>query len=215
LNRTPCDLFVSTDKDHKAEALEQAFADHRGLVTIRVMPNRGRDIGPLLTGFADEVTSGDYDIWGHVHGKKSEESGGVGDVWRDFLWETLIGGEHAMLDTAEAAFASDPKLGLLFPEDPNLIGWDLNRGIAENLLERMGVSRELPDFFDFPLGTMLWFRPAALSRLFDLRLDWDDYPPEPLPYDGSLLHALERLTPFVAEAQSYSFATLRVPGSSW
>ena len=34
--------------------------------------------------------------------------------------------------------------------------------------------------------------PAALAPLMGLNLGWEDYPDEPLPYDGSVLHALER-----------------------
>ncbi len=183
---------------------------------IRVMPNQGRDIGPLLTGFADEVASGEYDIWGHVHSKKSTWSdAGIGDSWRTFLWENLIGGKDPMMDIGLAAFASDPGLGLLFAEDPHLVGWDENRENAQALASRMGIAGELPEFLDFPLGTMFWFRPKALSPLLALGLDWDDYPEEPLPYDGSLLHALERLIPVITTSQSFSLATLRAPRTYW
>jgi glycosyltransferase involved in cell wall biosynthesis len=215
-NRTPCDLFVSTDTEQKAEMLWLAFNEHRGRVTVRVMPNVGRDIGPLLTGFCEEIGSGRYDIWGHAHGKKSAWSNtGIGDRYRTFLWDNLIGGDYPMLDIAIAAFASDSKLGLVFAEDPHLVGWDGNRENAETLAERMGLSRELPEFFDFPLGQMFWFRPAALRRLFELGLKWDDYPKEPVPYDGTLVHALERIVPFVVTSESYGLASLRAPHTTW
>ncbi|MBS0193643.1 MAG: hypothetical protein JSR34_05295 [Proteobacteria bacterium] len=59
---------------------------------------------------------------------------------------------------------------------------------------------------------MFWARTDALRPLFDLALDWSDYPSEPLPYDGSLLHALERLLPFVAAARGLRCALTNVPG---
>ena len=215
-NWTRCDLFVSTDTEAKAEALHRVFAEHSGPVTIRVTPNLGRDIGPLLTGLREEITNGPYDLWGHVHGKKSASTDtALGDAWRTFLWDNLIGGKYPMLDIAVAAFASDPKLGLVFAEDPHLVGWDGNRKNAEALAERMGFSPEFPEYFDFPLGSMFWFRPPALRRLFALGLKWDDYPKEPLPYDGSLLHALERIVPFVTASESYGLASLRAPHSTW
>jgi glycosyltransferase involved in cell wall biosynthesis len=215
-NRTKCDLFVSTDTEAKAETLRRDLTGHGGLVTVRVMPNLGRDIGPMLTGFRQEICHGAYDLWGHLHGKKCAlTDSAMGDAWRKFLWDNLIGGKNPMLDIAVAAFASDPKLGLVFAEDPHLVGWDGNRKKAEALAERMGLSRELPEFFDFPLGTMFWFRPHALRRLLALGLKWEDYPKEPLPYDGSLLHALERIVPFVTASESYGLATLRAPHSNW
>ncbi|MCX5493264.1 methyltransferase domain-containing protein [Kaistia dalseonensis] len=218
-NGTPCDLFISTDTEAKAQYLQRAFSEHDGAVTIRVMPNLGRDIGPMLTGFREEIASGAYDLWGHVHGKKSASTASadadLGDIWRTFAWDNLIGREFPMLDVAASAFAANPDLGLAFAEDPHLVGWDGNRRNAEALAERMGLSSEFPEFFDFPLGTMFWFRPEALRPLFDLDLAWEDYPKEPVPYDGSLLHAIERIVPFVTASQSYSIAGLRAPGSTW
>jgi glycosyltransferase involved in cell wall biosynthesis/SAM-dependent methyltransferase len=215
-NRTQPDVFVSTDTKTKAKTLRLAFAKYGGRSDVRVMPNIGRDIGPLLTGFGAEISSERYEVWGHVHGKKSISASGIqNDAWRTFLWDNLIGGGHPMLDVAVSAFASDPKLGLIFAEDPHLVGWDGNRANAELLVQRMGFSCDLPEFFDFPLGTMFWFRPSALRRLFALRLDWEDYPKEPVPYDGSLLHAIERIVPFATTAESYTFAGLRAPHTNW
>lgn len=95
------------------------------------------------------------------------------------------------------------------------MGWDGNRDNAEALAERMGISHEFPEFFDFPVGTMFWLRPAAVRPLLALGLKWEDYPKEPLPYDGTLLHALERIVPFVAASEAYGFATVRAPHSTW
>ena len=215
-NHTRCDLFLSTDASAKAEHLRTAFAGHGDTVRIRVMPNRGRDIGPLLTGFAREIVSGGYDVLGHVHGKQSlSVDAGTGNLWREFLWENLIGGSYPMLDVVAAAFATQPDLGLMMAEDPHLVGWDANRAIAETLAARMGVGLPLDDFFDFPLGNMFWARPGALAPLLALDLAWEDYPAEPLPYDGTLLHALERIVPYAAQLAGFSVAGLRVPGTTW
>jgi lipopolysaccharide biosynthesis protein len=43
----------------------------------------------------------------------------------------------------------------------------------------------------------------------------EDYPPEPLPHDGTILHAIERLLPFVARHAGCRFATTHVPGVTW
>jgi lipopolysaccharide biosynthesis protein len=159
---------------------------------------------------------GGYDVFGHVHGKQSRSVDGVmGDLWREFLWDNLIGNLYPMLDLAANAFTSQSDLGLLIAEDPHLIGWDRNRGIAETLAARMGMRAPLDDYFDFPLGTMFWARPSALRPLLDLRLGWEDYPAEPIPYDGSLLHALERLFPYVVEHSGMRVGGLRAPGTTW
>ena len=54
-----------------------------------------------------------------------------------------------------------------------------------------------------PLGTMFWFRPAALKPLFDHDWQWEDFPPEPNDIDGTILHAIERAYGYVAQASGY------------
>jgi lipopolysaccharide biosynthesis protein len=89
--------------------------------------------------------------------------------------------------------------------------WDENLEIAQKLATRMGLRAALPASFECPVGTMFWARPAALAPLLRLGLTWDDYPPEPLPIDGTMLHALERLIPLVAEDAGYRYATTYLP----
>jgi len=50
--------------------------------------------------------------------------------------------------------------------------------------------------------------------LFDLQLDWDEYPDEPLPIDGSMLHAIERLLPTIAHHAGFDSKVTYAPGVS-
>jgi glycosyltransferase involved in cell wall biosynthesis len=212
-NRSPCDLLLTTGDNAKASSLRDATAQYeRGKVHILVVPNRGRDIGPFLTALSWQAIQR-YDIIGHVHGKRSTAvDTAMGEMWREFLWQNLLGETHPMMDIVMDHFANDEKLGLVFPSDPHLCGWDANRGIAEGLAKRAGITETLPPFFDFPVGTMFWARVGALKPLFDLRLRWDDYPEEPIPLDGTVMHALERLLPFAARHVGYGYATTHIPG---
>lgn len=219
-NRSVCDLLVTTDSATKASQLERALSRYAGgTVRIRVMPNRGRDIGPLLTGLTSDLK--EYDLIAHVHGKRSPYVGNHilrdswGDSWREFLWQNLIGGLHPTMDRIIAAFERDHRLGLVFPSDPNLCGWDDNRSLSHELATRMGWTGLLPDHFEFPVGTMFWIRTGALQPLLDLRLSWDDYPEEPLARDGTLLHALERLPVMACQLAGFNYAVTHIPGVSW
>lgn len=212
LNRIRCDLVITTTSEETAEAVRAELASFtQGSVEVRSVPNRGRDIGAFLSGLGD-IDIGSYDVIGHVHAKKSPQLGnGAGANWREFLWEHLIGGKSYAADAVIAAFAREPKLGLVFAEDPNLCGWDANRSLAEELANRLGIQ-DLPNSFDWPNGTMFWARPQALDPLFSLDFDWMDYPSEPVPGDGTMLHAIERLIPLVTSHAGFHYATTHLPG---
>ena len=216
-NRSPCDLLLSTTDETKAGVLRKATRRYRGgAVVIRVVPNRGRDIGAFMTAFHQDIV-GHYDVIGHVHGKRSLLLGDpiVGTSWREFLWQHLVGDLFPMVDIVIDYFAQNEQCGIVFPEDPHLSGWDANLDNAHNLAQRMGITEPLPPFFDFPIGTMFWARPQALAPLFGLNLAWDDYPEEPAPYDGTILHTIERMLPFAARRAGYSYALTSVPGVTW
>jgi glycosyltransferase involved in cell wall biosynthesis len=214
-NLRNCDLLVTTDSDDKAADLETTLRDYAlGDVRIEVVPNRGRDFGPLL-GLGSELL-GKYDVVGHVHGKRSVSTDEtMGNSWREFLWQHLIGDVYPMADFILDHFSREKDLGLVFANDPHLPDWDGNRTIAEDVVHRMGIDEPLPNFFEFPVGTMFWARPEALKPLFDLGLKWEDYPEEPVPYDGTILHALERLLPFAAKRAGFGFAVTHVAGVTW
>lgn len=210
-NRSRCDLFLTTDTPEKSELLRTAVAGYdRGQVSICLAPNRGRDIGPFLTTFGQALTR--YDIIGHLHGKRSPQTAGHGEVWREFLWQHLLGDLHPMMDIILARLGSADAPGIVFAEDATLSSWDENLDAASRLAERIGLELPLPPFFEFPNGTMFWCRAAALKPLFELGLAWDDYPEEPVGGDGTILHALERILPFVARKAGYRFATTFIRG---
>jgi hypothetical protein len=218
------DLLISVTSQSAAEAVARIFSAYsQGTIDIRVFENRGRDIGPLLTGFG-EIILDRYDIVGHVHTKKSIGIGMNADSltpaflesmahWRRFLYANLLGGKHAMADAIIQRLSTDENIGLAFPDHPNIHGWGENLPYALALAQRLGISELLPKTtFNFPVGTMFWAKTAALRPLFEIGLNWDDYPEEPLPYDGSLLHAIERLLPFVVEGAGFRNAVTYVPG---
>lgn len=214
-NRVRPDLFVSVPGRAAARQVEAILADYGGKVAaLEVVPNRGRDIGPMLTAFGPRLV-GQYDVVGHMHSKKSLDVGdaGLARAWYEFLAENLLGGRSPMADRIHAAMARDERLGLVFPDDPNVVGWNANRVDAEALASRLQPPLSgFPEHFQFPVGTMFWARASALRPLVELGLDWVDYPGEPLPYDGTMLHAIERLLPFVAQSQGLRIALTRVRG---
>lgn len=213
-NHIKPDLFISVPNDNVCSEVQVLLSQEYPTwkVNLQIVPNRGRDLGPLLTTFSSTFTQ-DYDLVGHLHTKKTVDvtDANMSRRWFCFLLKNLLGGKYAMADKILAHFASDPSIGMVFPDDPNIVGWSLNRPYAEKIGRRLCLL-PLPQHFLFPIGTMFWARVEALKPLFDLNLTWDDYPVEPLPYDGSFLHALERILPFVVAHQGFRCVLTNIKG---
>lgn len=210
------DLYVSTSSQGNIGLINSLLDSYAGKVCdIRLVPNVGRDIGPLLTAFGKTICE-EYDIVGHIHTKKSAHvESEIGEKWFHFMLGNLLGGPEggAMGDNIINFLAKNPNVGLVFPDDPNICGWDKNLADARALLDSMGYKDlVLPTYFNFPIGTMFWARTKILEPLIELDLGWGNYPPEPLPIDGTILHAIERIFPFINSAQGFEYALTYVPG---
>lgn len=214
-NSTKPDLFVSISDADSEGKVREILADYAGnLVDLRVVPNLGRDVGPFLTEFGAQLC-GNYEVIGHVHLKKSPH---VTDpkyvaAWTQFLYENVLGGEvgGCMIDRIMERFEREPDVGLIYPDDPHIIGWSRNHAIARSVAKKFMIE-ELPLAINFPVGTMFWIRAEALKRFVELGLDWKDYPREPIPIDGTMLHALERLFGVIPTIEGWQTVVTNVRG---
>lgn len=211
VNQLRPDLLISVTNDEARQiVIEQLSFYKDGSVDVRIVPNRGRDIGPFLTEFAEKITN-EYDVIGHIHTKKTIHNKPIGKHWYKFILENLLGSQVPMADIIVGKIAEDSSIGMVFPDDPNALGWSKNRPYGDELARQMGIGA-LPKHFVFPMGTMFWANASALKKIFDLKMQWTDYPDEPLPIDGTILHAIERLFPFIVEASGKKIQLTYVPG---
>lgn len=213
-NRVRPDLFISVPTEQIRDEVENLLAENYtgNIIEIHIVPNRGRDIGPFLTAFGTTLMD-NYDIVGHLHTKKTADikSGNMAQEWHAFLIENLLGGKNNMADIILNHFEADPTIGIIFPDDPNVVGWGNNLSYAKAFGQQLGIH-SLPQNIIFPVGTMFWAKVEALIPIFKLGLDWQDYPAEPLPYDGSMLHALERMLPLIVSKQGFRPVLTNVTG---
>ncbi|WP_447793395.1 rhamnan synthesis F family protein [Pseudomonas farris] len=215
-NKVKPDLFISVPSLNVKTAVLELLNDNEvSFIRVEVVPNRGRDIGPLLTGFGLELVE-NYEIVGHIHTKKTADVKdlSVGKKWFSFLLDNLLGGSAGnMADVIIDQMLINPKLGLVFPDDPYVVGWSANEKFAQELGLSLSIG-PLPQNINFPVGTMFWSRAGVLAPLVKLFSEWEKYPVEPLPYDGSVLHALERIIPLVCESEGFEYALTNVEGSA-
>ncbi|MFT4170939.1 MAG: glycoside hydrolase family 99-like domain-containing protein [Rhodocyclaceae bacterium] len=209
------DVFVSV----RADITEQELARVRTrlpqayLVRLR---NRGRDMYPLLH-LLPQLLAHDYSAVCKVHGKKSLHLRD-GDGWRERLFAELLAPEVAA--AAASRFRHDARLGLSFPDWARTALAEpdrhvLNVGWLSTLLPRLGAGHRVGLFdFDFVAGSMYWFRPHALAPLLNLKLAEGDFEMELGQIDGTLAHALERLTILCAHQAGYADEALGAPAEA-
>lgn len=182
----PFDLFVSAP-----DGIDLSFISYPCKV-IRC-ENRGRDMMPFVCLLSKELST--YDYVCHLHTKRSPH---IRDQrgWFDFLMESLLPDSDGIMRVFNAlengaGVVSAGKY--LKTEDPS--GWGRNRDAAQILLTRLDAPKEISEspLILFPEGSMAWFKGATIAMLNSMGLRAQDFPPEPIPADGTLAHVLERL----------------------
>ncbi|GAB2718991.1 rhamnan synthesis F family protein [Halomonas garicola] len=211
LKHLDVDLFVSHVVELSEGSLKALEESVTGRVFTRKIDNCGRDVYPFHRQFVEEIY-GNYDVVGHFHTKKSSDNAdGVGDRWRRYLLGNLIGSEEAANEVL--GLFKDDKVGIVFAEDSHLVDEASNGPWIEQLLEPLGYQR-WTHYRHFPLGTMFWARASALKDL----LEWKDdifALDEPVPYDGSVLHAFERILPQLVMENEYEVRRVYTHGTHW
>ena len=173
--------------------------------------NRGRDISALLVVFREIAKN--YKYFCFLHDKKARHRYLENDIklWNRNLWENMIGSEsyvHNIIGMLE----KDSGIGLLAPPEP--IGeyiyawyknaWYQNYDITCDLARKIKLSCNISkDVSPIALGTVFWARTSALEKL--LKRDWkyEDFPEEPLPKDGTISHAVERVIEYTVKEAGY------------
>lgn len=196
----PFDLFVSIPENisynhQETVNLLQGITQVQK-INIQQTPNRGRDIAPMACTFAQELQN--YDILLHLHTKKSPHNAGQ-DGWRPFILEHLLG-STAIVNGIITLLQNEA--GMITSADylcnSTATGWchEKNVDLAQEVLDKAGIKINLQKDYptiDFPQGTMFWTRTDYIRGFFDLNLTYEDFNPEPIPIDGTIAHALERL----------------------
>ena len=210
----PFDLLVSTDTEEKAALLQETLSHINNLdkLSIKVLPNRGRDIAPMVIGFGQELLN--YDFALHLHSKKSPYGSALSG-WLEYSLENLLHSPvyishllHRMQDKTKNLGALMP---LPFPAVVEHMHWESMLDYGKKTLEKLEISEDILNRFElqFPAGSMFWFKPQALAPLFSGKLSLQDFEPEDGQMNATLAHVIERLFLYIAADSGYDFETIR------
>jgi FMN phosphatase YigB (HAD superfamily) len=200
------DLFVTVSEPaFKNNVLKKLGAlDTVNQIEVVVVPNRGRNFGPMLVEFGPKLLN--YDLFCHLHSKKSLYSGRPQTQWADYLGEFLLN-DPIVVSKAITHMAKDKKCGIYYPTSfmimPDWVNhWLKNTPFKRKFFDKWEI-KDNSDFIAYPAGGMFWAKPEALKQLLNHDYIYEDFPEEPLPNDGSELHALERCVGLLAEKNGY------------
>jgi rhamnosyltransferase len=133
------------------------------------------------------------------------------------IWNCLLP-DAGYMENCLNLFENDPYLGMLVPPIPYHSGYIKLLGNAwtkclletQKLAEKLKITADISAFHQpYGLSSCFWARTEALSPV--LRQAWtpEDFPEEPLPLDGTINHALERIFPFAAQQAGFYSATIQ------
>jgi lipopolysaccharide biosynthesis protein len=212
----PCsyDFIATTDSEAKKEIIENTVSRRKGVrnVIVRVVEqNRGRDMSSLFITCRDLFLNDRYDLVCRLHTKKSPQvAAGVANMFKRHMFENLLNSPgyttnvlDMLHDQPWIGVAVPPLVHIAFPTMGHV--WFNNRGTAEQLKTTLDLKVDFdPDTPVGAFGTMFWFRPKALRKLFAHPWQWSDFNAEPRHIDGGLAHVLERMICYVAQDAGYT-----------
>lgn len=217
------DLYVSVCDDNALEICQRVFARLPlcSRVEIQRVPNRGRDIAPMLCTFGEQLSR--YDYIAHLHTKKSLYNRGATEGWREYLYRSLLGSQGQIRRIFSLMQAKEP-YGLVYPQNYVFLPYWANTWLANKEQGRIWGARlglvDIPrGYFDYPASSMFWARVDALIPLFRAGITLEDFPEESGQTDGTLAHTIERLFALCVLNQGMRYAIIkdaRNPGwSPW
>ena len=205
------DLIVTT-----SVALSEAWIDNlrrffHNSVYILTTENRGRDIRPFVLAYRSIVAK-KYKFACKIHTKKTPDAIAEGH-WRNQLLSSLLKSPEEVDETVRA-LERNKNLGLIVPQNTltalSEATLKSNRAWLNKLMVRMGEPEQAGKHaFEFPASAMFWFRVRSLEKLLDEKfIDLDEFEKETGQVDGTLPHAVERITCFLVEKSGFQVKTL-------
>lgn len=211
------DVYIlSSKKQVLDEVNEHLNAFPRKNVHYLLKENTGRDVSALLVTGRTIVSNYKYICFLHDKKEHCKERKEDTQLWIENLWGNQIGSED-YIEGILNLFETHKNIGVLAPPEPigrhfNTwygYGWygsfEATRNLAKKLCLKTNLRQDRPPV---TLGTVLWFRSAALRKLFETGWKYSDFDDQKLDNGNYLSYAIERIFPYVAQDAGYDTGTV-------
>ena len=211
------DIYISTSEKNTYCNLKQLIElENRANIVLFSKENRGRDISALLVTFREYILQYYYMCFFHDNKAKNSVLFEDTQLWIETLWDSMLSSEHYVRQII-SLFDKENKVGVLMAPPPlgkyitkaYVVKWDYNYDNVKKLVDILGLNSAM-DIEEPPIsvGTVFWCRVKALDKLFQHKWKYEDFDDEPLPGDGTLSHAIERVFQYVAKDAGYESAII-------
>ena len=207
-----CDMFITITSQQKVNILEKYIkkfskANH---FEIMIVENKGRDVIPFLNQIKNKFKY--YKYLCHIHTKKSLKAPEIGDLWRNYLYNNLLGSVKIVSEILYD-FEKHKKLGFIFPEtfygiiQHFYILTEETKKWMEILAEQLFPNYSIGELLNFPAGNMFWAKIKAISQIFFF--DYSEYTPkEDDQTNDTIMHAIERIWLYLVKSNNFSYKTI-------
>jgi lipopolysaccharide biosynthesis protein len=203
-------LVTTTSKDIQSTMshdLSAAGVNH----DVRLTPNRGRNLAPLLVEFREELLKTSDFI--HVHSKRSPDAKGFGREWLDRSLKLLL--TRNGLSRISSLQFQYPSIGLIYADVSDLqwginFRWGRSRRVTHKTVNEKNGFDKVVWFgsISFPAGGMFWVKTEAILPLLEMNWTYGLFPIEKNQRDGTLQHGIERLVGELASSRNFDQAVL-------
>lgn len=212
------DVYISVSEEKTKLRIEENIERYH-LQNCRIVEkkNRGRDISALLVACREIAMQYEYICFLHDKKEKKEELRKFTEEWITLMWENTIASEEFIYNIKDV-FERHKDIGILAVPEPFGVmencafenTWYLDFDKTVDLAHRLKLNSNIdPALSPITIGTTFWARAKALGKLLYAHWCYEDFVEEPLPDDGEINHAVERILAYVAQDAGYSTGTVQ------
>ena len=206
------DLYITITSFDIYHKLENQIKNHSycNNYQILLVENKGRDVLPFITQMKTYFKK--YKYICHIHSKKSETSPEIGFLWRNYLFNNLLGNTEIISEILND-FEKNKKLGFIFPEtflkivDPFYI-LTYRTGYWINILsKRFFPDLKIGKLESFPAGNMFWAKIKAIFQVFIYDFS-EFFPKEDEQINDTIMHGIERIWLYLVKYNHYKYKNI-------
>ena len=177
---------------------------------ILIVKNIGRDVLPFLNQIKTKFKF--YKYLCHIHTKKSLTAPEIGNLWRNYLYDNLLG-NSTIVSEILSDFETKRDLGFIFPEtfygiiQQFYILTEGTKKWLDFIADKILPNYKIGELVNFPAGNMFWAKIGAISQIFTY--DFSKYfPSEDNQTNDTIMHGIERIWLYLVKSNNFYYKVI-------